>query len=169
MKKVLGLLALIISVNISAQYSININLKDGDCILYHVPGSDRVDNVVNGFGYSFGNKVMAEQHKLGNKPLPLIWYDFNDTTSIKYYEKGGKFYVYEIVDKSFGKNNAIQPNEIKRPLYDRTTGMIYYPEGTELEYNVTTPVGTLTGVIDKQYPSSLYFILFINTQRHVQI
>lgn len=161
---IIAILAFVGTIQGQTKYSINISLKDGDFILYQLPGEE-VKHATNGFGFSFIKEIMEPELSKGNNVMPLVWFDMGDTSTIKYYTKNGYNYVYELVDKSFGKNNAFQYVENRRPLYDKLTGRIFYPEGTCLDYQVKTSAGTLSGIIDKFTTNSIYFIQFIPKKR----
>jgi hypothetical protein len=152
-------------------YQLKLNLKEGDQIIYNMPGSDKPKQVINGFGYSFINSVLIPVKKYDIKPMPLLWIDFTDTSTFRYYKNSdnGQLYIYEVIDKSFGRNNAHQDNEFKRPIFDKKTGKIIFPEGTYLDYNVSVNNAVLSGTITNYIPNSIYFIQFVSNEKSQQL
>lgn len=139
-------------------YNLDITFKEGDVIFY-TDNSLIINQAVQGFGYSFVQKI-NEEKKRGNKFFVSMWLDFNDTTTFRYYTKNGKNYVYQVIDKGFGKNFIFQEDETKRPVFDRLTGKIFFPEGTFLNYKAKYNGYELNGNINSYQANSIYFVIF---------
>jgi hypothetical protein len=157
--KILIILLLLLPVAVTGQnYSLDIKLKSGDVIFY--PDKEfQIKQVTQGFGYSFMDEISA-QKKQGNSFFLTMWIDFTDTTTFRYYSKNGKFYIYQIQDKGFGKNSITQDLENCRPIFDKASGSIIFPEGTFLKYKVKYAGYELTGTIDSYQANSIYFVVF---------
>lgn len=141
-------------------YSLDIKLKEGDMLFYPASDMQTVNKIIHGFGNSFVEKIQAEK-KEGNVFFPLMWIDLTDTSTFKYYSKNGKNYIYQIIDKGFGKFNIYQPDDSKRPLFDKHSGSIYFPEGTFLEVKTKFKGFEFSYKLDTFQPNSIYFFVFI--------
>lgn len=160
MKYLFILLLSFISVNVFGQtYSLDVKFKEGDVIYYPENNMQNIKQVTQGFGYTFLTEIES-QKKQGNTFFLFMWIDFTDTSTFKYYTKNGKNYIFQIMDKSFGKNNVLQDDDECRPIFDKTSKSIIFPKGTYLKYKVNFNGYTLTGTIDSFQANSLYFIAF---------
>lgn len=146
-----------------AKYNLELHINQGDIVMYLDNKTKNVLTATQQYNYSVVKEIVSPNVDAGYSPLPLMWFDLKDTSTIRYYRSGNRYLVYEIVDKSPGRNNACQEKEENRPVYDPRTGRIFFTENTFLEFTVKQfKEYKLTGKIDQYIPNSIYFIVFLS-------